>query len=103
MSAENEVMTLKPAVIKDNHTIPQRKRKLLGNRMDINRPKSKIPVSQGCHNCTHQLSKYYYWKPSPCENCMRNPSYSFRLSKDGLIDYWHSVAQISYSRRNQLY
>lgn len=103
VSRENQVMRLKPAFIKDQYTIPQKKRKLLGTRTDTNHPKSKVQVTRGCYNCTHELSKYYYWKPSPCNNCFRNPANSHWTLRADFSDNWERVPKPSFLGRNHLF
>lgn len=101
MAVVNESFHISPVEEKNGYTIHLRQRKLLRDVKDHNKTVKKH-VSKECHNCSHYLSKYYYWKLSPCEACSRSPSFYYRLSKSDLIDNWEPTLHSPLSRTNIL-
>ena len=103
MSVENDVEHIAPMLQKEPDSVPSKKRKFLGIRKEQNVVRVSSPVSKGCYNCRHQLSKFYYWNESPCESCLRSPVfYQSFLSMDH-SDHWESSVGDWKLRRNALY
>ncbi len=80
-----------------------RKRRFSRGLKDSNKAKPHEPVTKGCFNCSHHLSKFYYWKQSPCETCMRSPAYYYNLTNPNLNDNWQPTLTNWTLRRNMLY
>ena len=79
------------------------KKKLLARLRNRKRPSTHEPVSKGCHNCSHYLSAFTYWKPSPCGSCVRSAEHSFRIDRSNLVDNWEQISSRLASRMNVLY
>ncbi|MFW9926242.1 MAG: hypothetical protein ACFFDM_05680 [Candidatus Thorarchaeota archaeon] len=101
MSAVNEGVFETPIKMKEPTPHP-RKRRFLRKVKDQNRPKVKA-VCKGCHNCSHHLSKFYYWKESPCDTCFRSPAYYYYSPTLHLPDRWDERMTKTSIRRNSLY
>ncbi len=41
-----------------------------------------------CTNCIHALSKFYYWKESPCDACIRSPARKLSVGPNDCNDHW---------------
>ncbi|MHA3963947.1 MAG: hypothetical protein AM325_010440 [Candidatus Thorarchaeota archaeon SMTZ1-45] len=83
-------------------TYPKKRRFVWGLK-NQKEPKTHEPDTKGCFNCNHHLSKYYYWKQSPCDTCIRSPAYYYNLAKPNLNDNWQPTLANWTLRRNMLY
>lgn len=102
MSAINDSIRIIHVEMKDQFTIPLRKHKFLRTVKNLNSPTVRSSFSKGCHNCCHHLSKYYYWKQSPCDSCSRSPMFHFRIVRVEVPDNWLAIMSRSESRKNIL-
>lgn len=84
----NAVSDKFPVEVKDEFSIPLRKRGFLRTVKNLNIPIKKYQASRVCHNCSHHLSRYYYWKQSPCDSCSRSPMFYYRFNRIDLPDHW---------------
>jgi hypothetical protein len=103
MSVENGVEHTAPMLQKEPDLAPSKKRKFLGVTKEQNAVRVKSPEFRGCYNCRHQLSKFYYWKESPCESCHRAPTLYYDLLSMNHVDHWEPAEGNWASRRNALY
>lgn len=103
MSVENDVAHIAPMLQKEPDSVPSKKSKFLGVRKEQNVLRVKSPVFKGCYNCRHQLSKFYYWKESPCESCFRTPTLCYDLLSMNHVDHWELAEGNWALRRNALY
>lgn len=103
MGVENEVVRNTPAVMEQTHTYPK-KRRFHRKINDKNKPINK-PVSRGCYNCCYHLSKFYYWKQSPCDTCTRSPAYYCysKLPTTDITDNWELKKSSWTNGRNMFY
>ena len=92
-----------PMLEKEPYLVPFKKRKFLGTRKEQNVLRAKGFVPKGCYNCRYQLSKFYYWRESPCEACLRSPTYYHCFLSVDHVDHWEPLAGNWNSRRNALY
>lgn len=102
MSAMNALCDKFPVEVKEKFCIPLRERGFLGNIKNLNVPDKKLHIPHECHNCSHHLSKYYYWKQSPCDNCSRSPMFYCNLTRRDLLDHWEASTPSSDMRKNFL-
>lgn len=102
MSVVNDSVWIAHVEMKDQFTIPLKKRGLLRTVKNLNSPTIRSSFSKGCHNCNHHLSKFYYWKQSPCDNCSRSPMYHFRITRVEVPDNWRARMPRPESRKNIL-
>ena len=89
-----------PVEVKEKFCIPLGKRGIIGTVKNLNVPLKKCKTSKSCHNCSHRLSKYYYWKQSPCEVCSRSPMFYCNLTRRDLLDHWEASTPSSDIKKN---
>lgn len=99
MSATNEAAISSPGVLKE--LSPTKKSRF---HRETKQNKSVVKqVAKGCFNCNHHLTKYYYWKQSPCDTCCRSPQFYYQLSKKDIPDNWELRNTRSTVSMNSLY
>ena len=102
MAVVNDIISVVPMEEKNGYTVHLKRRRFLHDVKDHNKPIKKH-ITKECHNCSHYLSKYYYWRQSPCELCSRSPAFYYRLSKSSLLDNWDPITRSQVTRKNILY
>ena len=91
-----------PVEVKNEFTVPLKKHGYLRTVKYHNVPIKKHHVSKGCHNCSYHLSRYYYWKQSPCDNCSQSPMFYCRITRMDLPNQWKATTHSSDLRKNVL-
>ena len=102
MSVMNVVSERFPDEVKDEFTIPRKRNGFLRIGRSQNFPVKKYRVSKGCHNCSYYLSKYYYWKQSPCDNCSQSPMFYYSTARMNLPNQWKAKTPSSDLKKNIL-
>ena len=103
LAVETDTIQNIPVGIKEPAPHSLKKRRFSRPFRNKNKLKQQRPVTKGCFNCCHHLSKFYYWKQSPCDSCHRSPAYYYYLPTHDLDDNWHPIENSWTSRRNLFY